>query len=144
MSDIKNRILNKLQEPTLACLATITEDGKPWVRYITPYADDEMNMWCATMAASRKVTHIRKNCEVHLTVGCGDATSPPTAYLQIQAVAEILDDPASRKLVWGDHLSQFFSGPQDPNLIALKFTPYRIELQAPSPTPPMVWEPNQH
>ena len=34
MSDLKERILKILQQPQLAALATITQDGKPWVRYV--------------------------------------------------------------------------------------------------------------
>ena len=140
MSELKKKILAKIDRPTLSALATITEDGKPWVRYITPMADENLNIWMATFAHSRKVGQIAKNPEVHLTVG---VTTMETAesYLQVQGRAEILSDDATKKAVWNDHLKGIFSGPDDPNYCVCKITPYRIEYQGMGPVPPEVWEP---
>jgi general stress protein 26 len=140
MSELKQKILAKIDRPTLSALATITEDGKPWVRYVTPMADENLNIWMATFAQSRKVGQIAKNPEVHLTVG---VTSMETAesYLQVQGRAEILSDDATKKAVWNDHLKGIFSGPDDPNYCVCKITPYRIEYQGMGPVPPEVWEP---
>ena len=140
MSELKKKILAKIDRPTLSALATITEDGKPWVRYVTPMADENLNIWMATFAQSRKVGQIAKNPEVHLTVG---VTTMETAesYLQVQGRAEILSDEATKKAVWNDHLKGIFSGPDDPNYCVCKITPYRIEYQGMGPVPPEVWEP---
>ena len=140
MSELKQKILAKIDRPTLSALATITEDGKPWVRYVTPMADENLNIWMATFAQSRKVGQIAKNPEVHLTVG---VTTMETAesYLQVQGRAEILSDDATKKAVWNDHLKGIFSGPDDPNYCVCKITPYRIEYQGMGPVPPEVWEP---
>ena len=140
MSELKKKILAKIDRPTLSALATITEDGKPWVRYVTPMADENLNIWMATFAQSRKVGQIAKNPEVHLTVG---VTTMETAesYLQVQGRAEILSDEATKKAVWNDHLKGIFSGPDDPNYSVCKITPYRIEYQGMGPVPPEVWEP---
>jgi len=37
--ELKKKILAKLTGPTLYVLSTLTDDGKPWVRYVTPFAD---------------------------------------------------------------------------------------------------------
>jgi hypothetical protein len=37
--ELKKKILAKLTGPTLCALGTLTDDGKPWVRYVTPFAD---------------------------------------------------------------------------------------------------------
>jgi len=139
MSDLKKKIQAKIATPQLSALATITEDGKPWVRYVTPMMDHNMTIWMATFAGSRKVPHIKKNPEVHLTVG---VTSMETAesYLQIQGRAEILTDVATKEAVWGDHLKGIFTGPDDPNYNVVKITPYRIEYQGMGMVPPEVWE----
>ena len=139
MSDLKKKIQDKMKTPQLSALATITEDGKPWVRYVTPLMDENMIIWMATFAASRKVGHIKENPEVHLTVG---VTSMETAesYLQIQGRAEVLTDGATKKAVWNDHLKGIFSGPDDPNYNVIKITPYRIEYQGMGIVPPEVWE----
>ena len=44
MSDFKGKILEKMKAPTLASFATITEDGKPWTRYVVVKADDQLNI----------------------------------------------------------------------------------------------------
>jgi len=97
MATLKEKILAKISQPTLMALATITEDSKPWVRYVTPMADENLTLWMATFIGSRKVAQIRKKPEVHLTVG---VTTMETAesYLQIQGRAEILTDEKTKKL----------------------------------------------
>ncbi|MHC4511240.1 MAG: pyridoxamine 5'-phosphate oxidase family protein [Planctomycetota bacterium] len=139
MSDLKKKIRDKMNTPQLWALATITEDGKPWVRYVTPIMDENMIIWVGTFAASRKVGHIEKNPEVHLTVG---VTSMETAesYLQIQGRAEVLTDAATKKAAWSDLLKGAFTGPDDPNYNVIKITPYRIEYQGMGMVPPEVWE----
>lgn len=139
MSELKKKILGKVQGPVLAALATITEDGKPWVRYITPWFDKDLTIWDATFLNSRKVKQIRKDPEVHLTLGVSDATKAES-YLQIQGRAEVLTDKASKKKAWADMYKVAFSGPDDPNYGVLKITPYRIEYQGMGMVPPEVWE----
>ena len=139
MSEVKQKILAKIGKVTLSALATITEDGKPWVRYVTPRGDENLNLWLATFINSRKVAQIRKNPEVHLTVGVTEMEKPEP-YLQVQGRAEILTDAETKKAAWGDHLKNIFSGPDDPNYCVCKITPYRIEYQTPAPVPPEVWE----
>lgn len=142
MSDLKQKILTKIQGPTLSALATITEDGKPWVRYCTPLADENLSFWMGTFINSRKIAQIRKNPEVHLTLGVTDPQAAES-YIQVQGKAEILADPAAKRAAWGDHLRVVFSGPEDPNYTVCKITPYRIEFQSLDPpgSPPEVWEP---
>ena len=40
MSDLKAKILEKMNDYTLASFATITGDGKPWNRYVVVKADE--------------------------------------------------------------------------------------------------------
>jgi len=139
MSQLKEKILSKVNKPTLSALATITEDGKPWVRYVTPMADENLTFWMATFIHSRKVAQIRKNPEVHLTVGVSDMETAES-YIQVQGKAEILTDTETKRAVWYDHLKNIFSGPDDPNYCVCKITPYRIEYQTMGPVAPEVWE----
>ncbi len=137
--ELKKKILAKLTGPTLCALGTLTEDGKPWVRYVTPFADEDLTLWMATFLGSRKVAQIKKNPEVHLTTGVATMETAES-YLQIQGRAEILTDDRSKKTVWFDHLKNVFSGPDDPNYVVCKITPYRIEYQSMGMVPPEVWE----
>jgi general stress protein 26 len=137
---LKRKIIAKLAAPTLCVLATVTEDGKPWARYVTPFADDNLTIWLATFANSRKISQIQNNSEVHLTTGVTDPRIP-MPYLQIQGKAEILTDSETKKAVWSDYLTRIFSGPDDPNYIVCRITPYHVEWQDSGPKPPEIWEP---
>ncbi len=39
MSELEKKIQAKMTTPELSALATITEDGKPWVRGVVPVMD---------------------------------------------------------------------------------------------------------
>lgn len=138
--DLKQKIIAKLSGPTLCTLATVTEDGKPWVRYVAPFADENLTLWLATFINSRKVGQIKKNPEVHLTTGVV-ALETAESYLQIQGRAEILTDQAAKNAVWNDFLKQIFTGPDDPNYAVCKINPYRIEYQGMGMVPAEIWEP---
>ena len=107
MSDLKEKILEKMKEHTLASFATIAEDGKPWTRYVVVKADDQLNIWFATFKNSRKTLQVAENPEVHLTLGISD---PQTAvsWLQVQGRAELFEDAETRNAVWYDLLNSIF------------------------------------
>ena len=137
--EMKQKILAKIQGPTLSVLSTVTEEGKPWGRYVTPFADESLTLWMATFVHSRKVGQIKKNPEVHLTTGVTNMEGAES-YLQIQGRAEILTDDETKKSVWFDHLANIFSGPDDPNYCVCKITPYRIEYQTMGMADTEIWE----
>ena len=139
MSDLKAKILEKMNQPTLASFATITEDGKPWVRYVTPWADQDLVIRFATFAGSRKVAHVKNNPEVHLTLGVTDLATAQS-YVQVQGKARIKTDEQSRQAVWFDALTNYFQGQDDPNLAVVEITPYRIEYMSMDSMAPEVWE----
>ncbi len=139
MSSLKEKIYDKMKTHTLASFATVTEDGKPWTRYVVASSDEQLNIWFATFRNSRKTQQINHNPEVHLTLG---VENPQTAvsWLQVQGRAELLDDAETRNGVWFDHLSSIFNGPDDPNYVVCKVTPYRIEYFMMNMPKPEVWE----
>ena len=139
MEDLNKKILDKMSELTLASFATVTEDGKPWVRYVAVKADEKMNIWFATFRNSRKISQINANNDVHLLLGVTDL---PTAasWVQIQGRAEILEDAETKNAVWYSMLEPMFTGPDDPNYVVCKVTPYRIEYYAMNRRQPEVWE----
>ena len=64
MSDLKEHMLAIIRQPMLSGFATITEDGKPWVRYVMAVGTDDMDIRFASFVSARKVAQIRKNPEV--------------------------------------------------------------------------------
>jgi len=139
MSDLKAKIVAKMKAHTLASFATLTEDAKPWTRYVVVHADDQMNIWFATFRGSRKVNQIVGNPEVHLTLGVGEMQSA-VSWLQIQGRAEILEDDKTKKALWYDMLDPIFAGPEDPNYVVCKVAPYRIEYYTMNKKEPEIWE----
>jgi len=139
MSELKEKIFEKMKNYTLAALATIAEDGKPWARYVVVKADDQLNIWFATFKNSRKTSQVANNPEVHLTLGVSD---PQTAvsWLQIQGRAELFEDAETRNEVWYDLLNSIFTGPDDPNYVVCKIKPYRIEYYMMNMPKPEIWE----
>jgi general stress protein 26 len=141
MADMKKRILDifKPGESFLASLATITEDGRPWVRYVSPRISEDLTLRIATSAQSRKAAHIRKNHEVHLTCG---VTDPAIAqyYLQVEGRADVVTEKAERTAFWSDGLKEYFSGPEDPDYAIIVVKPYRIEVYPMMSMDFEVWE----
>lgn len=139
MDDLTARIFDMLKEPFLASFATVTEDGKPWVRYVTPRAAKDLTLRFATAAGSRKVAQLKKNSEVHLACGAIDPMNAKN-YLQIQGRAEFKNDQAERDAFWHDILKRYFKGPDDPNYGVVVVKPYRIEVYTMGQFKPEVWK----
>ncbi len=139
MSDVTQRIIEMLQPAQLCCFATITTEGKPWVRYVFCEGKGDMTIRFATFSNSRKVAQIRNNSEVHLTCGAA-APADMKPYLQIQGRAEFCTDTAERNGFWKESLKNYFQGPNDPNYGVVVVTPYRIELCSPGSPEPLVWD----
>lgn len=138
MSSLKERIVSILHKPQLAALATVTEMGNPWVRYVVTVGDGDLVIRCATFAESRKVKQIEGRSDVHLTCGV-TSFSEMKPYLQIQGKATVTADKDERHSFWNDMLAPIFEGPDDPRYRVIVITPYRIEYCTPGSYEPEVW-----
>jgi general stress protein 26 len=127
MPTLKERILDIVKEPCLAGLATITEDGKPWVRYVMTEASDDLAFRFSSFSNARKIAQIESNPEVHMTCGITDPTKLGP-WLQIQGHAVLTTDREARHAIWNDRLRVFFAGPDDANFGVVIVQAYRIEL----------------
>lgn len=139
MAELRTQILDIIGKPTLASMATVTDDGKPWTRYVMAIASEDMTIRVATFVGARKVAQIEKNPEVHLTCGVSDPMSDHH-YVQIQGRAELTTDKAERHGFWNDMLKPIFDGPDDPKYGVLIIKPYRIEFNTMGSFTPEVWE----
>lgn len=139
MDDLKRKIYDEIKEPQLMPIATITEDGNPWVRYVTGFGGEDLTIRFVTSLQTRKAAHIKRNPEVHMICGAKDLESTEN-YLQIAGRAEITTDEQERHRLWNDNLKAYFSGPDDPNYCVVIVKPYRIELMGMTEMVPQVWE----
>lgn len=143
MSELKQRIFDVTNELQLINFATITEDGKPWVRYVMGKADKDLVIRFSTHLESRKVAQIRKNPDAHISLGVANLETAKY-WVQIQGTAEVSTDKAERNSFWFDELKNYFSGPDDPSYCIVIIKPSRIELGAMGSTAPEVWESSYH
>jgi general stress protein 26 len=140
MADLKTTIHKMLKTPILASLATVTTDGKPWVRYVMVQADENLSLHFSTFRGSRKAAQIRKNAEVHIVCGVASLASAKQ-YLQIQGKARLHTDAKTKQAYWNDGLKAYFTGPADPNYVVVAVAPYQIEYQTMKDRNPMIWKP---
>lgn len=139
MNNTFQKIKDILNVPQLGSLATISKDGKPWVRYIQISADQNLNLSFATCLSSRKIEHINKSSEVHITIGVQNMSELNNPYLQIQGRAVVNTTSEAKNTLWHDMLSNIYEGPDDPNYAVIIVTPYRIELCNINNPAPEVW-----
>ena len=139
MSNLKQRIFELAKEPQLLSLATITEDGKPWVRYMVGQADEELSVRFCTALCSDKIRHMRQNPNVHVTLGANDVMTTKE-WIQVEGTAEISTAKAERDAFWNDGLKAYFTGPDDPNYCVVIVKPSRIELASMASMAAEIWE----
>jgi len=138
MSSLKEQISTVITPLQLSSFATITEDGKPWVRYVMTVGREDLSVRFATFSQSRKVAQIAVNPEVHVTLGVNNPAEMKP-FLQVQGRARFSTDEAERHGFWSGMLANYFSGPDDPNYGVVIVTPYRIELAKTGVPMPEVW-----
>ena len=135
--DLREKVEKVLSGSQLAVLATLYE-GKPWVRYVMTHAKG-LTLYVTTFLGSRKVAQIKADPNVHVTLG-GGSPEEERPYVQVAATADILTDSEIKREMWVDYLSQFFSGPEDPNYAVIRISPSLIELMEPGKMEPQVLE----
>ena len=146
-ADVKTRIYKILtgSPAGIASLATITKDGKPWVRIVQFTADEDLNIRIGTDKNSRKVSQIKQNPNVHICF-YDQSTEGEIEYVQIQGKAEVSEDPELKKSTWGPMGYLYSTGPEDPNSVIITVKPSRAEIWniadlKKESKPVAVWEP---
>ena len=108
-------------------LATVRGD-EPRVRIVHPTWEGE-TLWVATAPGSPKAKEIADNGAVDVQF---QVAPPDFVHIMVRGTATLHSDNATRQQAWDaiDYdLSDFFpGGPTDPNYVAVKITPRRVEL----------------
>ncbi len=138
MSALENRIRLFLSRPRHAALATLTENGAPWVRYVTVYADEALTLRFCTAASTRKAQQIRRHPAVHLV--CGELQPPDNSvYLQVSGRAVVRNDAALKNGMWRDEWRRYFRGADDPEYVIVEVQPETIEYYGPDAPAGEAW-----
>jgi general stress protein 26 len=123
------------KEKTVAIIRALAKNGvmaycdgdAPVVRCMSPIVEDDLAIWVTTNTSSGKVKRIRKNPQVCLLTG-----DPPGGEreVSVRGKAEIVEDLATRKRVWGlawfNLLDHFPDGPESPDFCVLRILPEEI------------------
>lgn len=137
MTDIQERIRALAPGLQLVSLATTTETGAPWVRFVAGRMMPDLSIWFSTHLSSRKIAQLRRDPQVHATLGATDFTAQE--WLQVAGRAEISTARSDREAFWFDGLLAYVSGVDDPEYAVVKVNPDRIEIGAMG-REPLVWQ----
>jgi len=110
------------------CALATAEAGAPRVRLVHPTWEDDV-LWFATAPGSPKARQIQKDPRVDVQY---QVAPPDFVHVLVRGNAVLCDDEATKRRVWDvlDYdLSAFWpGGPTDPNYVAVRVVPDRVEL----------------
>lgn len=126
----RSRILDAartlIAETDWCTLVTIGPDGHPRARVMDPFEpEDDMTVWLATNARSRKVDEIHGDPRV--TLHWSDPGGG--GYVTLLAHAEIVTDPAERAARWKESWTTFYSDRnRGEDYVLIRVVPFRLEI----------------
>lgn len=137
-SNLKDKIIRVIKGEKLAALATIA-GGRPWVRYAVSHNDGlDLNLYICTYKDSRKISQIKKNPNVHITIG-GNMDNLEAPYVQITARARVRQDAQIRKRFWHEFMCKYYTGPDDPAYVVIEARPEFIEYMSSETHTPQIY-----
>ena len=134
---LKKKILKVIKGSKLASLATIA-NGRPWVRYVVARSEG-LTIYICTFKDSRKVKQIKKNPNVHLTIG-GSMENMEAPYVQITACARARSDAGIRKRLWMPFMKKYYTGVDDPQYVVIEVQPVLIEYMSTETHTPRIYK----
>lgn len=132
MSKVPERVRAVMQAVNnLHILATVDAAGRPQMRWMGALVEDPQKPWIFYLVCgknSRKMQQIAQNPHAQLLFTKQEDWQVAT----LSGQAEAVDTPELRKMLWESipAISQYFSGPDDPNLGIIQFTTQCMELLA--------------
>ncbi|MEM7016811.1 MAG: pyridoxamine 5'-phosphate oxidase family protein [Pseudomonadota bacterium] len=110
------------------CALATVKDNEPRVRIVHPTWEGDV-LWVATGPTTPKALQMQQNPAVDVQ---WQVAPPNFVHIMTRGRAEVCTDEATKQHAWEaiDYdLSAFFpGGPKDPNYVAIKITPTRVEL----------------
>lgn len=125
--DLRKSIYKIGKELQLVTLATITNEGKPWARYVMGMMNEELEFRFPTHRGTRKAEQISHNSNVHITLGVSDYAQAKQ-WIQLDGTAEVSTCQSEKSEFWNDSLNHFFESENDPNYAVVIVKPKHIEL----------------
>lgn len=124
----KEKIVTIMKECCLFTFLATSDGDQPQVRPVSPIVEDDMSVWVATFASSRKVKQINQNPKVCLSFvqyPSGDKSAI------IIGDTKVIEDMEQKRRVWNlapyDISQHFPEGPESKEYCVLKINPKKIE-----------------
>lgn len=103
----------------VAMLGTLDEKGYPDIRAMLLSGHDGLEtIWFSTNTSSPKVGEIKRDGKACVYF----VDNSRFKGLRLSGKAEILTDPESKKGLWQEWFSNYYSGPDDPDYAMIRFT----------------------
>lgn len=130
----KDEVIDLMKDAGYGVLATV-EGDTPKARPMMPHVDDNGDLLLAVLPHSRTITQIKANPRVEMCY-----IDRKMNFARVAGNAAVTDDAAKKELVWNNvpMLRQYFTGPQDPNLILIEITTDTVEAMTPQQKTPDV------
>lgn len=127
-SSDRQKIVDIMKECCLFAFLATSDGNQPQVRPVSPIVEDDMSIWVATFASSRKVKQIKQNPKICLSFvqhPSGDKSAI------IIGDAKVIEDMEQKRRVWNlapyDISQHFPEGPESKDYCVLKINPKKIE-----------------
>lgn len=113
----------------VSVLITVDESGRAVPRPMgATRVDDDLTVWYATGATSRKCRHIATDPRVTIYWEVSGESMEGWDYACLYGEATVLTDQATKNDFWSDPLKEYFpGGPTDPEYAIIRVTANRIE-----------------
>lgn len=125
-----------------ATFVTLGDTGHPQARIVDPFPPDEdLTIWVATNARSRKVGQIAADPRVTLTY----FDTVGQSYVTVLGMAKAVSEPQEKARHWKDEWKAFYKdGPRGEDYLLIRIVPSRLEVVAASlgmMNDPATWRP---
>lgn len=112
-------------------LATI-DGGQPWCSTVYYVTDEDYNLYWASLPSRRHSQEIAKHTKCAAAIPVAYTKGRPAAGLQIQGSAEVVEDPASIRLIAEQYAAKFNRDNQWVNDFAACKTDHKLYKLTPS------------
>jgi general stress protein 26 len=129
-AQILDAAMDLMQAARYCTFVTVDEEGQPRARMVDPFPlEQDMTVWMATKAGTRKVAQLRKNPRA--TLLCFDGTKK--GYMTLLGTATVVDDPAEKAKRWKPEWKPFYDDEnRRPDYILIRLKPSRLEVLSPA------------
>jgi len=130
----KNDVIDLIKDAGYCTLATI-EGDQPKVRPMMPYLTEEGDLLVATFKGKRILEQVQANPKIEACY-----IDRKMNFCRVSGIAQISDDESKKEMIFNNApmLRQYFSSPQDENLVLLVIETKTVEAMTPQDRNPTV------